>query len=469
MAKVTVDTISSGFASNTLLNNNFVALQNAIENTLSRDGTTPNSMSAQLDMNSNRIINLATPTNGADATTKDYVDGLATITETLTATELNSLRLWDFDDSVTMADPGAGNFRLNNATIASATSVAISATNSDAGTPDLSDWIADWDSSTNTVKGTVYFTDIEDPANTAIFNITGTVTDNTDWLQFTIAYVDGAGSFTDEVKCHVAFSRAGDVGASGALSDTDYGDITVSGGGTVMTIDNGVIDAARLATDAVETAKILNDAVTTAKILDDNVTADKIDITGATDVTIAATDEILFSDADDSNNVRKDTVQGILDLATDQLITIGTPVATTSGTSVDITGIPSGTKRIMLTFNAVSTNGSSVPEIQIGDSGGIETTGYAGNGGYSTNVDTASSGFPVSDDWAAARLLYGTVILVNYDGDTWGISGTMSSTQPKVTATNGIKTLSGELTQVRLTTAGGSDTFDAGAINIIYE
>jgi len=55
-------------------------------------------------------------------------------------------------------------------------------------------------------------------------------------------------------------------------------------------------------------------------------------------------------------------------------ITSGTAVASTSGTSIDFTGIPSWVKRITVMFDVVSTNGSAIILIQLGDSGGIETT-----------------------------------------------------------------------------------------------
>lgn len=55
--KPTLTTITSGYASNTQLNNNFAELRDAFDNTLSRDGSTPNAMLADLDMNSNAIIN----------------------------------------------------------------------------------------------------------------------------------------------------------------------------------------------------------------------------------------------------------------------------------------------------------------------------------------------------------------------------------------------------------------------------
>tara|TARA_R110001632_G_scaffold32803_1_gene84541 strand:+ start:125 stop:418 length:294 start_codon:yes stop_codon:yes gene_type:complete len=55
--KPTLTTISSGYASNTTLNNNFEELRDAFDNTLSLDGSTPNSMSADFDLNGNDILN----------------------------------------------------------------------------------------------------------------------------------------------------------------------------------------------------------------------------------------------------------------------------------------------------------------------------------------------------------------------------------------------------------------------------
>ncbi len=76
MAKLTLNTISSGFQSNDLLNSNFDSIETAVENTLSRDGTSPNTMGSQLDMNSNKIINLAAPTDASDAARKTDVDAV---------------------------------------------------------------------------------------------------------------------------------------------------------------------------------------------------------------------------------------------------------------------------------------------------------------------------------------------------------------------------------------------------------
>lgn len=155
-------------------------------------------------------------------------------------------------------------------------------------------------------------------------------------------------------------------------------------------------------------------------------------------------------------------------------ITSGTTVATTSGTSIDFTGIPSSAKRVFVLFNGVSTNGTSNLIIQIGDSGGVETSGYTG----AVQITGAGSGaltngFGVLNSTAAADTATGTVILTLMDAstNTWTYMGLVTRvTAGFVHFSSGAKSLSpGPLDRVRITTVGGSDTFDAGSINISYE
>jgi hypothetical protein len=75
MAKLTLTTIGSRYGSIDALNNNFDAIETALENTLSRDGTGPNNMDANFDMDSNRIINLSDGLNNADAVTVKQLNG----------------------------------------------------------------------------------------------------------------------------------------------------------------------------------------------------------------------------------------------------------------------------------------------------------------------------------------------------------------------------------------------------------
>ena len=157
-------------------------------------------------------------------------------------------------------------------------------------------------------------------------------------------------------------------------------------------------------------------------------------------------------------------------LSLGSIITAGTAVATTSGTSVDFTGIPSWVKRITVMFNGVSRNGTSRGIIQIGDSGGIETTGYASGCTTASNSDTETIGFLYDNQGNAANFFSGHAIITNLTGSTWILSSTLSATNSGILrVAGGTKALSGTLDRIRITTLNGTDTFDAGSINILYE
>ena len=150
-----------------------------------------------------------------------------------------------------------------------------------------------------------------------------------------------------------------------------------------------------------------------------------------------------------------------------------TAQASTSGTSIDFTGIPSWVKRITVMFNGVSTSGTSVVQVQLGDSGGFETTSYLGSANTFNATPSASnysSGFVFIEDVAAATIFHGNMTITNISGNTWteSHSGGVSSSAA-VTFGGGSKSLSDTLTQIRITTVNGTDTFDAGTINILYE
>lgn len=186
-----------------------------------------------------------------------------------------------------------------------------------------------------------------------------------------------------------------------------------------------------LADGSVTTTQLAASAVTTAKLADANVTPAKLS----------------------------------------QPLVQGTAQASTSGTSIDFTGIPSWAKRITIMFNAVSMNGTSPGLVQIG-AGSVTNTGYTS---YASTMAAASStlgsstaGFIIQYASASATLL-GHMVLTNVSGNIW-----VSSHQGAVLSTNtvvggGVVTLSGTLDRVRITTVNGTDTFDAGSVNILYE
>jgi len=156
-------------------------------------------------------------------------------------------------------------------------------------------------------------------------------------------------------------------------------------------------------------------------------------------------------------------------------ITSGTAVASTSGTSIDFTSIPSWVKRITVMFSGVSTNGTSNIQIQLGDSGGIENTSYVSTGCTSTTgglpvASTSTAGFPIENTVSAATVTRAGVMIISLIGSNlWVYSFAGSSSHPAGLTGGGAKTLSDTLTQVRITTVNGTDTFDAGTINILYE
>jgi hypothetical protein len=151
-------------------------------------------------------------------------------------------------------------------------------------------------------------------------------------------------------------------------------------------------------------------------------------------------------------------------------LTLGTARASTSGTAIDFTSIPSWVKRITVMFSQVSTSGTSPVQIQLGDSGGIEITGYI-SASFSYNSGTAVSsttGLVIDEGFAgAAQSRSGTYTLTLLGSNAW--TGFGITTNSAVTPSAGTKSTSATLDRIRITTVNGTDTFDAGTINIMYE
>jgi hypothetical protein len=124
-------------------------------------------------------------------------------------------------------------------------------------------------------------------------------------------------------------------------------------------------------------------------------------------------------------------------------------------------------------FNGVSTNGASNLVLQLGTSSGIETTGYAG--GFSAfSASTVSSNsvtanITVYSQATAADVASGLAVICLVGSNTWATSGTMGASVPRATTFGFTKTLAGTLDRVRITANNGTDTFDAGTINIMWE
>ena len=153
-----------------------------------------------------------------------------------------------------------------------------------------------------------------------------------------------------------------------------------------------------------------------------------------------------------------------------QPLTLATAQNTTSGTRIDFTGIPSWAKRVTVMLNGVSTGGTSAVQIQLG-AGSVTTSGYAGVAFFASGSNNISSGIPIgSATSSAANTRFGSVQFNNVSGNTWAASGNIAYNDASVVVCcAGGVALSGTLDRVRLTTVNGTDTFDAGSVNIRYE
>lgn len=194
---------------------------------------------------------------------------------------------------------------------------------------------------------------------------------------------------------------------------------------------------------------------------------------GTADVLTRDTDGTLAGNSDTNISTQK-AVKTYVDTAVAGVsgVTLATPKASTSGFTVDFTSIPSGKKRITVMFSGVSTTGTSPWLIQIGDSGGLETSGYAGGTGDRGGESTSTAGFMIMRSPAAANAHSGHFVLSleNSSANTWAMHGVMTlngTGQPNSSA--GVKSLTGTLDRLTITTVSGSDSWDAGEINIAYE
>jgi len=162
--------------------------------------------------------------------------------------------------------------------------------------------------------------------------------------------------------------------------------------------------------------------------------------------------------------------------AVQSVITQGTSTSA-SGTVVDFTGIPSWAKRITVMFNSASTDGTSVVVVRLGTSSGITDSGYTGVGitassGGSWNIASNTTGLIIESgsNNSASYARIGSAVFVNQGGNNWvgNYQGVQTSANFGQLGTT-IVGLSGVLDRVRITTINGTDAFDAGSINILYE
>ena len=198
-----------------------------------------------------------------------------------------------------------------------------------------------------------------------------------------------------------------------------------------------------------------------------------ITIDGATSETINGATSITLTSQYQSAHLFCDGTAwfNVADSNAGSSVTLGTPQATTSGSTKTFSGIPSGTKLIIFSFDGVSTDGTAGAGVRIGDSGGIETTGYvsASQESGSATIASSTAEFILISPSIAARAYHGHMILALMDSsnNTWSASVQFSETTgPEVWHGSGTKSLSAELTQIDITCS--PDAFDAGSVNISY-
>jgi hypothetical protein len=157
------------------------------------------------------------------------------------------------------------------------------------------------------------------------------------------------------------------------------------------------------------------------------------------------------------------------------LMPANSALITLSGSSVDFTGIPATARRVTVMINGLSTNGTTTPLIQIGDAGGIETSGYVGSSVVLTPSSTTAvqhtAGAGVSSTWAGSIIINGSVSIELMDATTnlWVITGVIGRVDGAAGHIIGYtKSLSETLTQLRLTT-NSANTFDAGTASVSWE
>lgn len=156
-------------------------------------------------------------------------------------------------------------------------------------------------------------------------------------------------------------------------------------------------------------------------------------------------------------------------------VSVSQTVASTTITIVGLSflDIPSWVKRITVMFNGVSTSGTSSVQIQLGTSSGFVTSGYVA---FSTRLALSAlatsfitSGVASVNITATTDTLSGLITIANLTSNTWASSGNVYLSSSNGSVTAGSIALSGTLDRVRITTVNGTDTFDAGSINILYE
>ena len=330
-------------------------------------------------------------------------------------------------------------------------------------------------------------------AKTKISEYSATSADNTDISNINIAEGCSPANVNNAIRTLMAQLKDQQDGTSGD-NFTVGGNLSVTGTSTLTgNVTAPTQSSSDNSTKVATTAFVQTKVGTLGTMATQNATAVAITggtITGITDLTVAdggtgassitANSVILGNGTSDlsSNLVAPSTSGNVLTSngttwtsAAFNKLTLDTAKASTSGTSIDFTGIPSWVKRITVMLSGISTNGSSNLQIQVG-SGSFSTSGYSSQAWASTSGGVITSGLILTNSMGAAHIWQGCFVLNLISSNTWVGTGMLAYTAG---TSNGVSTggatpnLSGALDRIRITTVNGTDVFDAGSINIMYE
>lgn len=200
----------------------------------------------------------------------------------------------------------------------------------------------------------------------------------------------------------------------------------------------------------------------------------ELDVVGTAQATIISTDSIVGATSATSLAIAGIPIVSSA-IGGDYLrIASKTAQATTTGTSIAFTAIPSWARRLTVVFAGVSTDNTSPLLVRIGPSGGIVSTGYVSTGARmaaaGTTIDTSTAGFLVNST-AAADTVSGSMVISLLDPANYYYVAdhTFKAGTTAVMCGGGRVTLTSFATLLTITTVGGTANFDAGAINVLYE
>ena len=150
-------------------------------------------------------------------------------------------------------------------------------------------------------------------------------------------------------------------------------------------------------------------------------------------------------------------------------LTLGTAVASTSGTAIDFTGIPAWVKRITVMFSGVSLSGTAHINVQLGTTSGFTVSGYLSTQQQGSASNASSTTGFISGGNGSTSVMSGSMVILKMGvSDIWIETNIVKLNTGNIAWGGGDVSISGTVDRVRITTEG-TDTFDAGTVNIMYE